>query len=196
MPSTKRGFTLIELLVVIGIVVILSVVVVLTLNPAQLLAQARDSTRISDLATMKSAISLYLADVSSPDLDGSMNIGCGSSGGESGACNAGDARFSGVGGYYTTSSNPLAVDGTGWIPVNFGAISSGAPISALPVDPTNNTGTVNIYYAYKATTTQTYELNANLESTRYTTGDTNYEASDGGNAPLLYETGTYQGLSL
>ena len=41
----RSGFTLIELLVVIAIIAILAVVVILTLNPAQLLAQARDSTR-------------------------------------------------------------------------------------------------------------------------------------------------------
>ncbi|MGC9603563.1 MAG: type II secretion system protein, partial [Minisyncoccia bacterium] len=41
------GFTLIELLVVIGILGTLATAVVLVLNPAQLLAQARDSTRLS-----------------------------------------------------------------------------------------------------------------------------------------------------
>ena len=58
------GFTLIELLVVIAIIAILAVVVVLTLNPAQLLAQSRDSNRISDMATLKSAIGLYITDQS------------------------------------------------------------------------------------------------------------------------------------
>ncbi len=58
----RRGFTLIELLVVIAIIAILAVVVVLTLNPAQLLAQSRDANRVSDLATLQSAISLYTVD--------------------------------------------------------------------------------------------------------------------------------------
>ena len=60
----QKGFTLIELLVVIAIIAILAVVVVLTLNPAELLRQARDSNRVSDFATMKSALSLYATDVS------------------------------------------------------------------------------------------------------------------------------------
>ena len=64
----SRAFTLIELLVVIAIVAVLAVTVILTLNPAQLLRQARDSNRTQDLATLKSAISLYLADVASPSL--------------------------------------------------------------------------------------------------------------------------------
>ncbi len=61
----KKGFTLIELLVVIAIIAILSVVVILTLNPAELLRQSRDSNRISDLSVTKSAIAFYLASVSS-----------------------------------------------------------------------------------------------------------------------------------
>ena len=64
--NTKSGFTLIELLVVIAIIAILAIVVVLTLNPAQLLQQARDSNRISDFATVKSAIGYYMQDVSNP----------------------------------------------------------------------------------------------------------------------------------
>src|ERR1700679_2456531 len=66
--KTKKGFTLIELLVVIAIIAILSVVVILTLNPAELLRQSRDSNRISDLSVTKSAISFYLASVSTPSI--------------------------------------------------------------------------------------------------------------------------------
>ena len=57
----KKGFTLIELLIVIAILAILATTVVLVLNPAQILAQARDAQRISDLSSIKSAIALYLA---------------------------------------------------------------------------------------------------------------------------------------
>src|ERR1700722_3543731 len=64
--KAKRGFTLIELLVVIAIIAILSVVVILTLNPAELLRQSRDSNRVSDLSVTKSAISFYLASVTTP----------------------------------------------------------------------------------------------------------------------------------
>ena len=62
------GFTLIELLVVIAIIAVLAVVVILTLNPAGLLQEARDSNPISDMATLKSGLSLYLADVAPPAL--------------------------------------------------------------------------------------------------------------------------------
>src|ERR1700719_2922177 len=62
--KSKKGFTLIELLVVIAIIAILSVVVVLTLNPAELLRQSRDSNRLSDLDTLNHALSIYNADQS------------------------------------------------------------------------------------------------------------------------------------
>src|SRR3989338_2108717 len=51
--KNSKGFTLIELLVVIAIIAVLAVAVILTLNPAELLKQARDSTRVSDMSTLK-----------------------------------------------------------------------------------------------------------------------------------------------
>jgi len=62
--GNRSAFTLIELLVVIAIIAILAVVVILTLNPAELLRQSRDSSRLSDLATLTSAINLYNTDQS------------------------------------------------------------------------------------------------------------------------------------
>ena len=70
--SRREGFTLIELLVVIAIIAILSVVVVLTINPAEMLRQSRDTQRISDLNTLKSALNLYLVDSSAPNLASSI----------------------------------------------------------------------------------------------------------------------------
>ncbi len=52
----KKGFTLIELLIVIGIIGILAAAVIVVLNPAELLAQARDGTRLSDIDSANSAI--------------------------------------------------------------------------------------------------------------------------------------------
>ena len=54
----KRSFTLIELLVVIGILAILATIVVLVINPAERLAQTRDSKRLHDLKILQSAINL------------------------------------------------------------------------------------------------------------------------------------------
>jgi type II secretory pathway pseudopilin PulG len=61
----RSAFTLIELLVVIAITEILSVVVMLTLNPAELLRQSRDSTRIADMGTLNTALGIFSEDVGS-----------------------------------------------------------------------------------------------------------------------------------
>ncbi|MEI7792066.1 MAG: prepilin-type N-terminal cleavage/methylation domain-containing protein [Candidatus Berkelbacteria bacterium] len=54
----KKGFTLVELLVVIAVIGILSAVVVLNTNSAK--SKARDAIRLSDMATLKTSLGLYL----------------------------------------------------------------------------------------------------------------------------------------
>jgi len=194
--KNSKGFTLIELLVVIAIIAILAVAVILTLNPAELLKQARDSTRVSDLSTLKSAISLYLADVSSPNVSSSCSISVVSSTnlgfGPPGTC-----------GRYNQSSTPsqqsgtFGVSGNGWVPINFNSLSSGAPISNIPRDPSNSTGTATspavLYYSYSASNTSTvFELDATMESTKYSAnGGSDVVTTDGGSSLTLYEVGTY-----
>ena len=207
MKSRHSAFTLIELLVVIAIIAILAVVVVLTLNPAQLLAQARDSNRASDFATLKSAIGLYAADVSTSTWLNGGNATNGPTIGTStimisGAttvpsstftCNSASTCWGYLGGETIVSSTVAqgatarAINGTGWIPVNFAVISSGAPIGSLPVDPVNNN--TNVYSFVGAQTT--YKLATKMESAKYSFGGSNdVESTDGGNSTSTYEQGT------
>lgn len=192
--NQRGGFTLIELLVVIAIIAILSVVLILTLNPAELLRQARDSNRVSDLATLKSAISLYLSDVASPSIIGaSTDCFMSAATTTDTATNCGNS-FVGRTTRSTSSATTggLAVTGTGWLPVNFTSISSGAPIGNLPQDPTNS---AEKSYRYTASSTGfTFELNAFLESSKYTNASTGLENNDGGNTSTMYEVGTTPGL--
>jgi len=55
------GFTLVELLVVIAIIGVLMGVVVAVLNPATFFERGRDSRRLSDLATIQTALEQYYA---------------------------------------------------------------------------------------------------------------------------------------
>lgn len=187
--NTPKGFTLIELLIVIGILAVLATVTVLVLNPAELFRQARDSQRLSDLNTLKSAIALYLTTVSSPDLDAGSFV-CTSHFGSDKTGVAATAFASGTAASYTQvfSSATTSVDGTGWIPVNLTSMSGGSPIAGLPIDP--NRGDATTYYAYACTSSLTFELNAKLESTRYTSGNDDVITTDGGNQTARYETGT------
>jgi len=146
--GSRKSFTLIELLVVLAIVAILSVVVILTLNPAELMKQARDSTRLSDLSTLNTALAAYNADVTGGFM-GTSTVVYVSLPDTSPTC--ANLGLPSLPAGYTYScaiaANLKKADGTGWIPVNFSQISFGAPISNLPVDPVNTTTTGN-YYTY------------------------------------------------
>jgi len=186
----EKGFTLIELLIVIAIVAILSTVVVLVLNPAQLLAQARDSNRISDLNTLKSAMLLYLN-------DGGTQLAADYS-----KCyNSTTTTCFGTTGYGTTTlpADIRVATGGGWVGgnascgatcgPNFSSLTSGAPFSVLPIDPTNSSA---LHYSYVATSTNSqFEFAAIMESTKFAnTGGSDVESTDGGNDPNAYEVGT------
>ena len=178
----QKGFTLIELLIVIAILAILATVIVLVLNPAQLLQETRDSQRFSDLATIRDAIGLYLA-AGNTDMDAALTCGtnCWTNVDMTGTCNG---RYSGE---TVETVVGRAVDNTGWVPINFGLVSGGSPFGALPVDPTNLAAN-NLVYSYACSGT-TYELNANLESTRYLTTE-DKDGTDGGNQTAAYEVGS------
>ena len=206
MNVNKKGFTLVELLIVIGILAILATTAVIILNPAQLLAQSRDGQRLSDLASIQSAIALYLTDVSNPSL-GACTTGTDTVGryhvGAAGTVTSGKGSFGGVGGGTTdtgdrtTGTAGTPSTSTGWVDVPFVDISGGSPISNLPVDPTNDwdSGTHGFVYRYACDgTAQTFELNAELESLKYE--DFMENINDGGNDADLYEIGTEPGLDL
>jgi len=178
----KKGFTLLELLIVIGILAILSTTMLLVINPAEMLRKARDSQRISDLNTLKTAIAMYLTDVPSASFGTSAAY----------AYNHTEVTYpSGTCGGYTLihTATSQAITGAGWIPINFASISGGSPIAAEPIDPNPATG--RYYVAILNGTNSTFELIGNMESTYYSSGGTgNVESTDGGNISDYYEVGT------
>jgi prepilin-type N-terminal cleavage/methylation domain-containing protein len=151
-----EGFTLIELLVVIMIVAILSIVVVLTMNIPELLRQSRDSSRLSDIKTLNGAVTFYLNELPGGNLGSSTTIYVSLpdktiSGNTTSTCASLNLPTPPTGYNYqcTSPQSYRDVDGTGWMPVNLAQLSSGSPISVLPVDPTNQSST-NLYYTYAA----------------------------------------------
>ena len=76
----KKGFTLIELLIVIAILAILATTIAVVMNPAQMLKEARDSQRMSDLKSIQSALALYLVSVVNPSFTGKHNCTKGTTG--------------------------------------------------------------------------------------------------------------------
>jgi len=198
--QSKKAFTLIELLVVIAIIAILSVVVILTLNPAELLRQSRDSNRVSDLSVTKSGIAFYLASVNSPNLASSsagFNEIYYSQSGIQTTMAVGSSGIASIAGANATGSANYNIDSTGWIPINFTAITAGgSPLSSLPHDPTNATTSFDpfgdpLVYGYAATSTNTFKLTAHMESQKYINGGTgDIESKDGGKSNFVYEQGT------
>ncbi len=168
--KSRKGFTLIELLVVIAIVAVLAVVVVLVLNPAQLLAQARDSNRLSDLATIKSAVSYYMVDTFKSTI-GSSSISYTSVSDPAATSSAGttcstNGMIPATGWLYhcPLATSSRYVDGTGWLPVALNTISVGSPVSQLPLDPINASG--SYFYNYMANGGN-FALTGLLESAKY-----------------------------
>jgi prepilin-type N-terminal cleavage/methylation domain-containing protein len=188
--DSRASFTLIELLIVIAVVAILSVVVVLVLNPAELLKQARDSNRIADLEALNKALTLYLGDrggslgtasttyFSLIDLTATTTAGTNCAG-------VGITAPSGWNYHCAASSTARKLDGTGWIPLNFSAITFSPPFGALPLDPTN-TSSSGLFYMY-VPGTATYALAAALNSSKYLASKGN---GDGGYDPSRLEVGS------
>ncbi len=197
--TSAKGFTLIELLIVIAILAILATVVLIVINPVQMFAQARDSQRINDMATLNSAVALYLTTVTLPSLEG---------GGGTCAANFWATNGSAVNTFVTSLVLPAApsftaaVDGTGWIPVNLSTISGGSPLSALPRDPINSS---TYFYSYACNNaSKWFEFHSKMESCRYSynnsgcggAGSDDVESTDGGPNNNYYEVGNTPGLGL
>ena len=127
-------------------------------NPSKYLDKSRDGQRLNDLAKLQTGLDLYIAD---------------------------GHNFSNlVPGKAYISSEKNSVDGRGWLPLNFQAISSGAPFDELPIDPTNND--VYNYRIGVNVSNKTYEIDCRFENPGFQTKAKN----DGGNDPDWYEIGT------
>jgi len=178
----KSAFTLLELLIVIGVLAIIATTVALTLNPAELLRQGNDSRRIVELQSINKAIQLAQTDDTSLFL-GSSGVVYLSLPDTNPNCSNYSLPSLPTGYSYAcqTPSNFRRVDGTGWLPINFTALSMGSPFSALPIDPENDDDD-NLYYTYE----NGYVLTARILSNKYTQ---EVAQKDGGLDPWRFEIG-------
>lgn len=210
MKTSKKGFTLLELLIVITIISVLSVAIIVVINPAETLRKARDTQRLSDMASLKTALGVYVTTVNPVYLGGAAtNATCQTVQGTDDATTATKLWYSTsttVTGTLDNTPTPAKglgtqvastalgnVDSTGWMPIDLTNITGGSPISNLPIDPTNDGGAVtsaSLVYRYAcAADNLTFEINAQLESIAFKTDD-DKRAKDGGNNANYYEVGT------
>jgi len=164
----SKGFTLVELLIVIAILAALVAVVAVVLNPAELLAQARDSQRLRDMTTVRDAINIHLSQVPAAPLCGGT-VAAPTPCPVGGTCTVTVAPATGPFGGATPLAGLVCAldpdrlnDGTGWVAIDFRAMPGGAALSTLPMDPVNN---ANFFYAYRAdNVARTFKIATRLES--------------------------------
>lgn len=192
-----KGFTLLELLIVIAIIAILATILVIVINPVETLRRARDVQRLSDLASIRTAVALYLTVTPTPSI-GTCAPTPGSTSTMSIYYSSAISTSTVAGGVdVATSTTPSQVDASGWVPVNLSGMTGGSPLSAFPLDPVNTvTGSVTastLVYRYAcADSPMTFEVDARLESIAFGSSaeGTNKHQTDGGNNSELYEIGT------
>ncbi len=152
----EKSFTLFEVIITAAVISILSLMILTVINPAELLKQSRDSRRLNDISNINGAVSAYANEnpavslgtasttyISIPDptaTSTTLGNACGGLGLPS--------LPSGWSYHCAASSTYRNTDGTGWVPINFSALSYGIPFAVLPIDPVNNASTS--YYTYTA----------------------------------------------
>lgn len=177
-----NGFTIVELLVVIVVLGILAAIVVAILKPGEIMLQASDSSRVSDIKSIDQA--LNIASIAGSPL-GSTNTIYTSLPDTSATCANLTLPTIPTGWQYAcvTLANVANSNGTGWIPVDLSP-----NLSRLPIDPTN-LSTSN-YYTY-VTDGAKYHLSSVVSSeVNKFGGSKNITATDGGSNLSLYETGS------
>jgi len=167
-----KAFTLLELLIVIGILAILSTTVMIVINPADLLARSRDSNRISDLATVNTAINAFVAFYSNASLGTANTVYISLPSDQSNCSDLDLPSLPSPWVYHcVTQANLRKVDGNGWIPIDFTQMDIGSPISHLPVDPKNTytqdlSQSNDLFLTYAVDSSKRWELNAKTESSK------------------------------
>lgn len=155
---------MVEQIIVIASAIIFLGIMVVLFRETKVIEKSHNSTRLADLTSISTAVNLYLADNHDFSV---LQTG---------------ATYESV----TSSKSAKRSDGTGWIPLDFAAVTSGTPLAALPVDPINDKAKGYYYRFGVKVAEKTYEVDCAFESA----DDADKQSSDGGNNPSRFEMGT------
>jgi prepilin-type N-terminal cleavage/methylation domain-containing protein len=182
-----KSFTLIELLIVIAILALLMSIIIITLNPADLLKQTRDTKRISQVTALNNAITIFQANKPSTSLGAANKVYVSVPDSDSSCANLSLPPLpSGYTYACSTTANYKKTDGTGWVPINFNSLDIGSPLSVLPTDPTNATSS-GLYFTFTTDSNNSYELVSIVESDKRIQETTQ---TDGGDSDNGFEKGS------
>jgi len=155
-------------MVVTTILATLATTTLVTLNPTELLAQMRDSQRITTIGMLRDAISLLVADAPTTNLGDITRVHISLPSNDPNCADIIGLPTLPAGQTYrcVTAVNLTRIDGHGWIPLDFRGITDGSPFTHLPVDPIN---TPTSFYSYIPSPGGRATLTARIESIRQRT---------------------------
>lgn len=199
--SSQCGFTFLEALIVLGLISVVFSSLVSFIKPVEFSKKARDAKRLSDLNALRTAVSTYIENASTTDLDGqnynltgadenqsAIYVSTPTAAGQLAQLTDPNSKTWLIN--HTSSDRLISTDGSGWLPLNFKSLTK-TLLTDLPIDPINSDESKYFYSYVFNRQNQTFELNANLEAADYqATGKQSKTANDGGNNPNLYEVGS------
>jgi hypothetical protein len=183
----NKGFTLYEFITVFGILAVITAVTVIAVNPVEYMRQSRDTQRIADLDNLvvQVAKEKFSDERTNFGLANTMYISLADTSSTCGSYTL-PPLPEGWGYHCVTQENLRKTDGTGWLPVNVTSLNT---LSALPLDPTNNTA---YFYEAAFNNSGVFIVRAKLESDKKRT---EIGAKDGGDDNSKYEVGFTKSLA-
>jgi len=166
--SVVKGFTLLEVMIVTTILAALATTTVVALNPVELLAQMRDSQRMTTIGMLRDAVSLLIADRPATSLGDITRVYISLPSNNDNCADIVGLPALPAGQTYrcVTATNLTRIDGAGWIPLDFRGITDGSPFTHLPIDVIN---TPTSFYSYIPAPGGRATITARIESIRQRT---------------------------
>jgi len=181
----NKGFTLVELLAVVTILATIATATVIIMNPVEMIRQAEDAVKLNDLNSIHQVLNLFRSNRPGGSLGVPNTVYVSIPSASTDCAGLGLPSLPAGWNYRcVTAANLRRIDGNGWIPVNFTAITGRIPLTTLPIDPINTVASGS-YYIY-VTNGTSWALATMIGSRRHAP----FAVRDGGTDFGRFEVGT------